>query len=458
MTDSGMLQSTALTSPYLEGAAAIARELVGSAKRMTVGFGWDGDELIGADEKTVSIVHGPSGADLYSGTAGIAWFLAQYGRFADSKGCIDTALGAMQAGLTTGAKFVESGSLSLFSGATGVALAAVEIAEWLDASCLRAQGLALAEQIADLVIADPEVLESDLLGGLAGIVIGLLALQRHDHAGVLRNASRVACEELIGRARREAWGWSWPDRKKDESTPALCGLAHGASGIGLALTEGGVQLAQSEFLAAAREAFRYEQSWFSSERCAWADLREGSQENEIKGEWPSWTNAWCHGALGIGLARLRWYAFSRDDWALAQASAAIQAARPLVVQSWLGLRQKQYGDVSLCHGLSGIIELFLTMADTTGIDEHRRAAERVGDLCLEINRANRGNWTNGLRGAQTVPGLFLGLAGVGLSLLRLHNPAVFRSPASLAISPDCWAQQRTKKSAATHPLQHSGRR
>ncbi|MDP9179640.1 MAG: hypothetical protein M3O61_18360, partial [Gemmatimonadota bacterium] len=92
------------------------------------------------------------------------------------------------------------------------------------------------------------------------------------------------------------------------------------------------------------------------------------------------------------------------------------------------LRQSQMSDVTLCHGLGGAIELMLLAYEITGLHDHQRAARRAGDLCLSIYRANANRWTVGVRRGETEPGLFLGLAGIGVTMMRLHDPGLVGSP------------------------------
>lgn len=71
--------------------------------------------------------------------------------------------------------------------------------------------------------------------------------------------------------------------------------------------------------------------------------------------------------------------------------------------------------------MGGAIELMLLAYEVTGEREHVVAARRAGDLCLAIHAANQQRWTVGLRNAETPLGLFTGLAGTGVTMLRLHD-------------------------------------
>lgn len=415
--------SRAADSLYLPAAIEIARQLVRDALPAGPGVTWESDEIVG-DEDNHTIVRMPVGSDLYGGTAGIAWFLGHISPFDPSGGFASIATKAMNAAIGEARKSLQSRTFSLMSGSTGTALAALEVADRLKLVQLRQSALLLVSETCELIAREP-VHEVDLIGGAAGIVIGLLAIHRRYAEPVLLDTCRMLSERLLQRARHEWWGSSWPE---NDTVPALCGLGHGMSGVGWALAEMAWATGEQRYLAAARDAFHYERSWFSPQRCAWPDLRDPQEQSIADGTWPGWMTAWCHGALGIGAVRLRLYEATGDMTAFAEASAAIQAARLLVMQAGAGLQAGQAADVTLCHGLGGAAELLLLAHEIFDFPDHLRAARQVGRLCLNIHAHNDQTWTYGLHGAKYVPGLFLGLAGIGTTLLRLHDPSAISSP------------------------------
>ena len=412
------------TSPYFAAARAIAEQIADSAVPVPSGVTWHGDELAGEDEGALTVIRAPVGPYLYTGNAGIGWFLAHVAAATGDRRTADLAADALRVSLQ--AAKPGSGSLSLFSGATGIALAAVDVSRCLGRPALGEAGHVLARSVASAVRA-PSATTSDwdLLGGLAGTAIGLLAIHQRRPDRLLLQACRAACTRLIDARLAGARGTAWPDPARPEAEP-LCGLGHGASGAAWALAELSWLHDGGEVAAVVDEALRYERGWFSPDRCAWADLRRPA--GATREESPAWTTAWCHGALGIGAVRLRMYESTGDLAALAEASASIQAARALVAQGSADLRGSRLSDVTLCHGLGGAVELMLLAYEVTGIADHLRAARRAGDLCLAICRRNGGRWTVGLRGGTDVPGLFLGLAGIGVAMLRLHDPSLAASP------------------------------
>src|SRR5271166_4092361 len=106
-----------------------------------------------------------------------------------------------------------------------------------------------------------------------------------------------------GQARQE-WGsdMSWrghhePDRR------ALTGYSHGAAGAGVALVELGAAVREDTFKETGLAAFAYERRLYSAAQANWPDFRRsGGGRSRIAQQF---STAWCHGAPGIALSRLR---------------------------------------------------------------------------------------------------------------------------------------------------------
>jgi lantibiotic modifying enzyme len=414
-------------SPWLDAALAVGSSLLRDARHSGARLRWSGHQLVGHDAATTRLVHADLGPGLYAGAAGIALFLAQAGACAGEGKLARAAVAAAAGAVADCARPPGLADLSLYSGASGVALAALEVARRLARPRLRRAALALANAVAARVAAGDLPHENDLLGGTAGIVVALAAVHRMAPAEALRVAVDVACEHLVRVRQRHPGAASWRGAGHDSHLADLCGLAHGASGIAWALLEGADLTGERRFAEVAGAAMHYERSWFDQEAVNWPDLRATSPGEAALAR-PGCMTAWCHGALGI--AALRWRAYERngDLAALGDAQAGMLAARTLVTQARRALDDCVHADVSLCHGLGGAVELMLLAYEITGLDEHLRAARRVGELCLDIYNANGLRWTTGVAGASHVPGLMLGTAGVGMMLLRLHDIGAAGSP------------------------------
>lgn len=404
-------------SVFATAAAEIAEELAGGPAAAT--GNWRGDTIRLRDGAADGVVESSAGHDLYGGSAGIGWFLAHHARRACSAEQRAAARAAFEAALEASETMLRQRQLSLYAGAAGVALAVEEGARAIDDPVLRAEAEQLAQHVAVAACTD-RIAEADLIAGKAGIIIALLAFAwaRPNRTGALRPAVRILSEQLIEEAEQGWWGAAWPDGED----PGLCGLGHGASGIGWALAEAGAYLGDDRLRDAARAALRYEAGRFDRNRGSWPDLRGTGSGNPC-----GWMDAWCHGAIGIGAVRWRLWEAQRDPQLLAQATAAMATMRRRVVEaSRAGSDAKV--DATLCHGLGGSIELMLLAHEVTGRAEHLAAARKVGRLLLKLRDDHEGQWTVGLPGGRDVPGLFLGRAGIGTSLLRLDDPRAMPSP------------------------------
>jgi lantibiotic biosynthesis protein len=420
------------TGDPLAGAAVAAALDTGSAiaaaaERAPGGVTWVAERLAGLKDGRAAIDTGDVGESLYDGAAGIAIGLAA---------CAGAATGARAAALAAAARggagralagvprLLDTGRLGLFDGATGVALAAATVGRALGDEALLANAAALAETLGRRT-SQPEL---DVVSGVAGTLLGLqgvtVLLGRPAPTRRLASGAR----ELAAAAEPQVWGAAWPVG----DDPPLLGLAHGAAGIALALGEVAALGFEPAAARACADAVAYERGHFDAERVAWPDLRDAGPGGAPTG----WMAAWCHGALGIGLSRLRLATLAGDPELVGEATAALQAARDLVVAEGTALRAGRTSDCSPCHGLAGAVELLLVAARALDVPDHRRAASRVVALMLEQREAAGGAWPCGLPGAGEVPALMTGGAGIALTLLRAAGATPLATP--LLPGPSGW--------------------
>lgn len=383
---------------------------------------WMGDsmEFVDRDWRVVRRSFGP---DLYSGTAGIALFLAALNNAAPERPIRTTAEGALAQALSR-LDDIPAGSHSSFhSGLLGIGWATLHCGEWLAREDLVERGLAIMTEAA---AADPATQELDVIAGSAGAVPALLMeaaryADRPTPSALLRDAAVRHGERLLATAVRGPRGWSWDTLHGDGATHHLCGYAHGASGVAHALLELYAATGEPRWLEAAHEALRYERSWFSTEQGNWPDLREFAAGS---GGEPSYTAAWCHGAPGIGLARVRGWEITGDATMRAEAETAVATTTQFLDMALHG----RIGDCSLCHGFLGNAELLLTAAEGLHAGEHRAAAERYATAAMARLGRDGFPWPCGVPGGGESPTLMLGLAGIGYFYLRLVDAAAYPSP------------------------------
>jgi lantibiotic modifying enzyme len=131
--------------------------------------------------------------------------------------------------------------------------------------------------------------------------------------------------------------------------------------------------------------------------------------------------AWCHGAAGIGLARLRALPHLDDP----KLDEEIQVALSTTLAGGFGRSH------CLCHGDMGNLELLLEAGRALNDRGWRAQADRLAAAVLED--IDRRGWRCGGPGAVEMPGLMLGVAGIGYQMLRLAEPE--RVPSVLTLAP-----------------------
>lgn len=377
---------------------------------------WDGDrcnwlgDSMEAHAGEWKVAHKSFGTDLYAGTSGIGLFLARLHPFVPDEVIAQTARGAFRQALSRAKEVPAEVRHSLYGGWTGMALALLDAAEWLAEPSLKREALRLVEAQLGHEI-DPMSL--DVIGGAAGAILGLFAIHgRLGEERYLAEARRLG-DHLLANAHRSEDGWSWttmPPMAPDQKD--LTGYSHGAAGIALALLELFARTGDARYLEGALGGFAYERRHFSAEQQNWPDFRSFSSPNPQQ---PGYSLAWCHGAPGIGLARLRAFVLTRDEAYRGEAEAALGGTyRSLAVPT-------AADGYSLCHGLGGNAELFLVAADVLGDERFRAVAEAIGDRGLQSVHLTRNPWPCGVTSGGETPNLMLGTAGIGYFYLRLYD-------------------------------------
>jgi lantibiotic biosynthesis protein len=411
-----------------DAALLIGRTLCGSAHPAEGGCSWTAPVVLGIDGERAVVGLGEIGPSLYDGSAGVAWALAACARASPEDRFADRSRAAIGHALTAADTLVDDDRLGLFDGAAGVAWAAAVVGQALGDEAIRQRGRVLVQRIHDRLDAAPDRDETDLIGGTAGILLGLAACAACASTAppTAANLSGHACA-VAAAAQPQTWGAAWRTGASAADGPPLLGMGHGAAGIVLALAETGVEEVRQACVA----ALEYERSWFDPALPAWPDLRNFRPGTDT----PSAMTAWCHGAIGIGLSRVRLTALSPDPHLYAEATAALQAARNLTVDAGTALRGGIFKDCTPCHGLAGVAELMLVSARGFEEDSHRHAARRVAGLMIEQHAA-KGEWPCGLPGAGEVPAMMTGTAGIALTLLRAAGTSNLPTP--LLPGPSGW--------------------
>jgi lantibiotic modifying enzyme len=260
--------------------------------------------------------------------------------------------------------------------------------------------------------------------GSAGAIVGLLTLAAALDEPRLVEGARATGDELLARATvgRHGHSWAIPARRYPHH---LCGLSHGAAGIGWALLELFAATGEERFRTGATGAFAYERSWLDTSSGTWPDLRIAGQPRGAPHAMASSTvGTWCHGEAGIALTRLRAIEVLGPGPHADDAEVALETTRRHLAESL----PYEIEDLSLCHGAAGAADVLLCAADALGerFSAAANLAADLGHVALERYGGPNGRWPRGVASG-TAPGLYRGLSGIGWFFLRLHDPAI-RSP------------------------------
>jgi lantibiotic modifying enzyme len=265
----------------------------------------------------------------------------------------------------------------------------------------------------------------DIIGGAAGCIGALLSLYAvAPSASTLATAIQCA-EHLIASARTMNRGIGWPSKFGKEKTP-LTGMAHGCAGIAMSLLRLFGVSGEERFRETALAAMEYERGMFVTERQNWPDLRDLLQPpttGDVKAtEEPQqkFMVAWCHGAAGIGLARMASLDYA-DDAAI---RAEIDAALYTTLAEGFGTNH------SLCHGDTGNLEVVMIAAQTLNNPHYNEQVMQLAAMLLDS--IDRLGYRCGIPLGVETPGLMTGLAGTGYALLRFAEPERVPSVLTLA--------------------------
>jgi lantibiotic modifying enzyme len=395
----------------LATAAGIADHLCRTAFFHDGRCNWCGTVLDGDDDSEIRTIHQTLGPDLYDGTSGIALFLGEaFVRVGDPRFRTTADAGIARA-LDKLETIPRECRFGLYTGTVGVVYAAVRLGDVLERPdlILRARDI-IAGLTRELY---PPYL-FDVIAGTAGAIPMLLMLADALEMPELRLSALKLGEAIVAAASKDLEGWSWGSEASGiESARNLTGFAHGAAGIGWSLLELYRKTNETRFLNGALEAFRYEDRWFQPAEDNWPDFRweDGAEEAA-----PCMV-AWCHGAAGIGLARLAALRVRDDPWLRRDAEAAVRACMRVLADS----DAPPDPDFCLCHGQSGIAAFLLRAGEVLGDVEARDLALTTAAAGVARFAETPQAWPVGVPRGST-PSLMTGLAGIGYFYLGIADP------------------------------------
>ena len=351
------------SSKFLETAdfigAKLSREALWSGHRCN----WYGVTVSQIQRATQLEAQSVCGSDFYSGTSGIALFLARLFAATGEKIFRTTAEGAIRQALSRLDHFPPECRTSFYTGLTGVAYSLFEIAESCGIEKFNDIGLLVMEEIAG---DDTSVCDAATVNALVRIH------QRHQRDFLLRFATRCG-DELLERLRERSSSSLQKNRTSNAS----------------AMVELFKLTGENKYREIA------EQTLF--DECG---SREGLGADEI----PS--------------ARAHLRAFE-----LLGQEIYSKCAREMIQSIELRIDPPSDSDVNftLAKGLTGKADTVLEAGRVLVDEQLRGTAERVGNWGIEQYKENDLPWPCGSTARWDSPSFMVGVAGIGYFYLRLYD-------------------------------------
>jgi serine/threonine protein kinase len=182
----------------------------------------------------------------------------------------------------------------------------------------------------------------DITHGAAGQGIAAIYCGERLHAPEFMELSH-RCADYLMMSQSEAGAWKLPSGVEGISGEILTGFAHGVAGIVYFLAE----YARRFGSVRAEESWRRGANWLAEQAISSEakDSLEWQYSTVNKERW-AW---WCHGSPGIALTFLRLFEQTREEAFRDIASKALHVHPAEIC----------YPNLSQCHGLSGLGEIYL---------------------------------------------------------------------------------------------------
>lgn len=247
----------------------------------------------------------------------------------------------------------------------------------------------------------------DIIYGNSGAIITLINMYRLTNDTKYLNVAKQAGMLLVNNQEmddKSKGGW-----KNDGRKFPLAGFSHGASGIILALIRLWNATNDFIFLDSAMKGIKFENTLFVKKYGNWKDERfySGKKASD-KG---IYTVAWCHGAAGILLSRVKIYKYLLEDKKDKIFDDIKIASKTIISRGILA-------NNCLCHGNLGNTEILSEYTSIFNDQDTKDFCKKVRQLIAENICNGKFDCDNAFLYGYKLQGFMTGLSGMGYSLLR----------------------------------------
>jgi hypothetical protein len=355
---------------------------------------WDEEKCTWLMQNSETSLFSSLSDTLYDGVSGIVWYLAQLYQVTKQEKYRTTAIGGA---VFLAQRLSVQKNHTFYQGLTGIIYVVSHVSKQCNAPELRPLILPFLK-INERDLKGEK--ESDLLGGLAGTLVGLnFLVKEFPEAYNLEYQMKLIANEIENRVCIDHRGASWNSLSNDAHTHNLCGLSHGSIGVALALNELQQTFKVHNYTPLIQSALSYEEAWFVENNEKWPDLRFG--ENYVTTS----TSFWCHGAPGIALARKSIY----KDESIKQYPNLMKACIEEIHQELDSLNNEHSSNsFSVCHGITGNAWVLQLLEEFSGKRKKNTLRDIQQHASTTIESEGELNY-----------GFFTGITGIGCFLLDI---------------------------------------
>lgn len=393
----------------LQEAGVIAKTVADLATRFEGSATWIGIQWIG-DTGFAELA--PLGPELYGGNCGIGLFLGAYGVAVNNQDMKDLAIASL-ASLRHDIRSLNAHSFARSMGPGGASgLGSIVYSLTALSEILQNDELLEDAKVAaglftkELIEADRQL---DVVAGVAGGILGVLKLYRASPEPWILEKALMMGEHLIKQNRFGSGAYKSFSSYGISEDP-ISGMSHGAAGYAYSLAALARATGRQDFKDIAQECLNFENERFNEEYQNWPPVNQPGRSLRDTMQ----RCMWCHGGIGVGLARLASEKFSDLDES---------ELRRDVERSIRGARKNISRAMdTLCCGTMGGVELFYEIGKTHQDSELITEARK--QLLDVIHAAHENTYRFGGAGGigEFHLGLFRGISGVGYTILRQLNP------------------------------------